>query len=99
MRGSVVGRLQLAGVDRALYARRSFAIDVAMRARTLSANQPASAKPEGSPMTANDSNATYPRDLAGYGATPPHPRWPGGARIALQFVLNYEEGAENSVLH
>ena len=41
----------------------------------------------------------YPRDMRGYGATPPHPRWPGGARVALQFVLNYEEGAENSVLH
>ena len=41
----------------------------------------------------------YPRDLAGYGATPPHPRWPGGARVAVQFVLNYEEGAENNVLH
>lgn len=41
----------------------------------------------------------YPRDLVGYGAKPPHPRWPGGARIALQFVLNYEEGAENNVLH
>ena len=41
----------------------------------------------------------YPRDLAGYGEHPPHPRWPGGARIALQFVLNYEEGAETSVLH
>ncbi len=41
----------------------------------------------------------YPRDLAGYGAAPPHARWPGGARIALQFVLNYEEGAENSLLH
>jgi len=41
---------------------------------------------------------TYPRDLAGYGRTPPHARWPDGARIALQFVLNYEEGAENSVL-
>ena len=41
----------------------------------------------------------YPRDVVGYGAYPPHPRWPGGARIALQFVLNYEEGAENSVLH
>jgi len=41
----------------------------------------------------------YPRDLAGYGAHPPHPRWPGDARIALQFVLNYEEGGENSVLH
>jgi putative urate catabolism protein len=41
----------------------------------------------------------YPRDLAGYGEHPPHPRWPGGARIALQFVLNYEEGAEMSVLH
>jgi putative urate catabolism protein len=41
----------------------------------------------------------YPRDLIGYGRNPPHARWPGGARIALQFVLNYEEGAENSVLH
>ena len=39
-----------------------------------------------------------PRDLAGYGQHPPHPRWPGNARIALQFVLNYEEGAERSVL-
>jgi len=41
----------------------------------------------------------YPRDLVGYGRNPPHARWPGGARIALQFVLNYEEGAENCVLH
>jgi allantoinase len=40
----------------------------------------------------------YPRDLVGYGRQPPHPRWPQGARIALQFVLNHEEGAENSVL-
>src|SRR4030095_3450950 len=41
----------------------------------------------------------YPRDLIGYGARPPHARWPGGARIAVQFVLNYEEGGENCVLH
>jgi allantoinase len=41
----------------------------------------------------------YPRDLIGYGRNPPHPRWPGRARVALQFVLNYEEGGENSVLH
>jgi OHCU decarboxylase len=41
----------------------------------------------------------YPRDLVGYGRQPPHADWPGGARIALQFVLNYEEGAENCVLH
>ena len=41
----------------------------------------------------------YPRDLVGYGAQPPHPRWPRDARLALQIVLNYEEGAENSVLH
>lgn len=46
-----------------------------------------------------DSTATYPRDLAGYGRNPPHARWPGGARIAVQFVLNYEEGGENCVLH
>lgn len=41
----------------------------------------------------------YPRDLIGYGANPPHPEWPNGARLALQIVLNYEEGAENSILH
>ncbi|NVM76258.1 putative urate catabolism protein [Duganella sp. SG902] len=41
----------------------------------------------------------YPRDLIGYGPRPPHAQWPNKARIALQFVLNYEEGAENSVLH
>ncbi len=44
-------------------------------------------------------NARYPRDLVGYGRQPPHAQWPGQARIALQFVLNYEEGGENSVLH
>jgi len=37
------------------------------------------------------------RDLVGYGATPPDPRWPNGARIAVQFVINYEEGAERSI--
>ena len=42
---------------------------------------------------------SYPRDLTGYGASPPHPEWPNRARLALQIVLNYEEGAENSVLH
>ncbi len=41
----------------------------------------------------------YPRDLVGYGATPPHARWPSGARIAVQFVINYEEGGENCILH
>ncbi|GGF49028.1 chitin deacetylase [Azorhizobium oxalatiphilum] len=41
----------------------------------------------------------YPRDLIGYGRNPPHPRWPGEARIAIQFVINYEEGAERCLLH
>lgn len=41
----------------------------------------------------------YPRDFSGYGATPPDAAWPGGARIAVQFVLNYEEGGENCLLH
>jgi putative urate catabolism protein len=41
----------------------------------------------------------YPRDLIGYGRTPPDPRWPNGARIAVQFVVNYEEGGESSILH
>ncbi|MFT5138981.1 MAG: putative urate catabolism protein [Rhodothermales bacterium] len=42
---------------------------------------------------------SYPRNMLGYGETPPDPKWPGGARLALQFVLNYEEGGENCVLH
>ena len=41
----------------------------------------------------------YPRDLIGYGPKPPQANWPGGARLAVQFVLNYEEGGENCVLH
>ena len=40
---------------------------------------------------------SYPRDLIGYGANPPHPKWPGDAKIALQIVLNYEEGSEYSI--
>ena len=41
----------------------------------------------------------YPRDMRGYGRTPPDPRWPNGAKICVQFVLNYEEGGENNILH
>lgn len=41
----------------------------------------------------------YPRDLVGYGGTPPDPRWPGGARVAVSFVLNVEEGSETNILH
>jgi len=41
----------------------------------------------------------YPRDMTGYGPTPPQANWPKGARIAVQFVLNYEEGGENNILH
>ena len=46
-----------------------------------------------------DAIAPYPRDLVGYGRNPPHAQWPGKARVAVQFVLNYEEGGESSVLH
>jgi putative urate catabolism protein len=46
-----------------------------------------------------DATLPYPRDLIGYGRNPPHANWPGGAKIALQFVLNYEEGGENATLH
>lgn len=42
---------------------------------------------------------SYPRDLIGYGRTPPHPHWQNDARIAVQFVINYEEGGETCVLH
>ncbi|MGV8854397.1 MAG: allantoinase PuuE [Devosia sp.] len=41
----------------------------------------------------------YPRDMHGHGPTPPHANWPGGAHVAVQFVLNYEEGGENNILH
>jgi len=44
-------------------------------------------------------DARYPRDLHGYGRNPPDPHWPGGARIAVQFVVNFEEGGENNILH
>ena len=46
-----------------------------------------------------DSTLPYPRDLVGYGRNPPNANWPGQARVALQFVLNYEEGGENATLH
>ncbi|MFT5343446.1 MAG: OHCU decarboxylase [Paracoccaceae bacterium] len=41
----------------------------------------------------------YPRDMIGYGANPPDPKWPNGAKIAVQIVMNYEEGGENNILH
>jgi peptidoglycan/xylan/chitin deacetylase (PgdA/CDA1 family) len=44
-------------------------------------------------------DSDYPRDMTGYGANPPPARWPGDARLAIQFVINYEEGSENCVLH
>lgn len=44
-------------------------------------------------------NTDYPRDMKGYGQHPPHPDWPGNARIAIQIVVNYEEGGENNILH
>jgi putative urate catabolism protein len=42
---------------------------------------------------------TYPRNMLGYGRNPPDPKWPGQAHVAVQFVLNYEEGGENNILH
>ena len=50
-------------------------------------------------MSTYDSTLPYPRDLKGYGADVPHANWPHGARVAVQFVLNYEEGGENATLH
>jgi putative urate catabolism protein len=45
------------------------------------------------------SDPNYPRDLRGYGRNSPDPKWPGRARVAVQFVVNFEEGGENSILH
>lgn len=50
------------------------------------------------PQPSEGSKRAYPRDLVGYGPTPPHPGWPGDARIALQMVINYEEGSEYTIL-
>lgn len=50
-------------------------------------------------MTVLDPTDRCPRDLAGYGRNPPHAQWPGGARIAVQFVIDYEEGGESCILH
>ena len=50
-------------------------------------------------MSESNASPAYPRDLIGHGRHPPHADWPAGARIAVQFVLNFEEGGENSVLH
>ena len=46
-----------------------------------------------------DATLPYPRDLVGYGQQAPHAQWPGQARVAVQFVLNYEEGGENAIIH
>ena len=47
----------------------------------------------------NTENNSYPRDMMGYAHNPIHPKWPNDAKVALQFVLNYEEGGENCILH
>ena len=50
-------------------------------------------------MVFGQMNSNYPRDMIGYGRHCPDPRWPGDAKVALQFVINYEEGGENNILH
>ena len=57
-------------------------------------NHPAKPSFKGSTLS-----TPYPRDLIGYGPNPPHPHWPNDARIAISFVLNYEEGGERNILH
>lgn len=55
--------------------------------------------PSSSGQSSSGQSSSYPRDLKGYGQNPPHPHWPHEARLALQFVINYEEGGENCILH
>src|SRR5260370_4200379 len=77
--------------SRACSAARAFARPVGSASRPRSPTTPRSAStPE---------RMTYPRDLIGYGRPPPDPKWPGQARLALQIVVNYEEGGERSILH
>ena len=59
----------------------------------------APAMPIPSPVESAQPRDSYPRDMIGYGRDRPDPQWPGGARVAVQFVVNYEEGGENNVLH
>ena len=47
----------------------------------------------------NNETNPYPRDMRGYGRNTPDPKWPNKAKIAVQFVVNYEEGGENNILH
>src|SRR5215470_19691263 len=68
---------------------------LAMPATACTAPNKVAAQKEAVAMSVNP----YPRDLLGYGRTPPEPRWPGEAYLALQFVINYEEGGENCILH
>jgi hypothetical protein len=75
----------------------------------MAASLPASIAAASSTSSSSSSNGvftlppvnttSYPRDMIGYNQRPPHPQWPGAARVAVQFVLNYEEGGENSILH
>ena len=71
---------------------------VAPAAHKRAANQVGSLANKAFPMSSMPFSK-YPRDLAGYGRSPPDPRWPGKARVAVQFVVNFEEGTENSILH
>ncbi|HEY1723200.1 MAG TPA: allantoinase PuuE [Magnetospirillaceae bacterium] len=50
-------------------------------------------------MSLSSKVPAYPRDMVGYGQHVPNAAWPGGARVAVQFVINYEEGGENNILH
>lgn len=51
------------------------------------------------PSSAADMASSYPRDMRGYGRQPPAAQWPEGAAVCVQFVLNYEEGGENNIIH
>lgn len=52
----------------------------------------------GVPPTGPNNPPSHPRDLVGYGQHPPDPKWPGNAKLCVQFVINYEEGGENCIL-
>ena len=93
--------------DRIMVWQRPLGIDFAPDCRLVATQErwstrlarPAPAAISRPEMSLTQGPSSYPRDMVGYGRNPPNAAWPDGARVAVQFVINYEEGGENNILH